>query len=79
MYGDGVMVNISPVEEGTVTYSDGRVEELRIEDKDIDFKPGVYNQNRMFVDACLGKGEVEYPAATLKDSLVVMELIEDIL
>ena len=79
MYGDGVMVNISPVEEGTVTFSDGRVEELRIEDKDVDFKPGVYNQNRMFVDACLGKGKVEYPAATLKDSLVVMELIEDIL
>mgnify|MGYP003136695749 CR=1 FL=1 len=79
MYGDGVKVDISPMEEGTVTFSDGTIEELRVEDKDVDFKPGIYNQNRMFVDACLDKGKVSYPAATLKDSLIVMELIEDIL
>ena len=38
MYGNGVKIDISPVEEGIVTFSDGRVEELRIEDTDVDFK-----------------------------------------
>ncbi len=79
MYGNGVRVDIAPMEEGKVFYSDGRVEELVVSDKDKEFKPGIYKQNRMFVDACLGKGKVSYPAATLKDSLKVMEFIEDIL
>lgn len=79
MYGDGVRVDIAPMEEGKITFSDGTVEELAISNEDYNFKPGVYKQNRMFVDACLGKGQVSYPAATLEDSLKVMEFIEDIL
>ncbi len=79
MYGNGVRVDIAPMEEGKVTFSDGKVQELTISDEDKKFKPGVYKQNRMFVDACLGNGEVSYPAATLEDSLKVMEFIEDIL
>ena len=79
MYGDGVRVDIAPMEEGKVTFSDGKVQELTISDEDKKFKPGVYRQNRMFIDACLGKGKISYPAATLEDSLKVMEFIEDIL
>ena len=79
MYGDGVRVDINPMESGKVFYSDGRVEELSISDEDIKFKPGIYKQNRMFVDACLGKGIVEYPAATLKESLKVIQIIEKML
>ena len=55
------------MEEGKVFYSDGRVENLLISAEDKEFKPGIYKQNRMFVDACLGNGKVSYPAATLKD------------
>ena len=79
MYGDGVRVDIAPMEEGKVTFADGEVQELTISDEDKKFKPGVYKQNRMFVDACLNNGKVSYPAATLEDSLKVMEFIEDII
>lgn len=79
MYGKGVRIEISPVESGKIFWGNGDVEDLIIDKEDIDFKPGIYNQNRMFVDACLGKQPVSYPAATLKDSLVIMELIENML
>lgn len=79
MYGDGVRAEISPVESGKLFWANGDVEDLKIDKEDIDYKPGVYNQNRMFVDACLGKKPISYPAATLKDSLTIMELIEDII
>jgi len=79
IYGDGCRVDIQPMEKGRVTFDNGKEQDLPINQADIDFKSGLYAQNRMLIDACLHKGKIMFPAATLRESIVSMALAETIL
>jgi len=79
IYGEGYRVDLQPMEKGTIYYSDGSEEALPIDQKDKDFKPGVYAQDRVFIDACKNKDKVSHPAADLENALETMKLAQDIL
>ena len=79
IYGKGCRVDIQPLERGRVIYADGTEKDLPIDKKDVAFKPGLYAQDRMFIDACLKKGKIGHPAATLREGLEAMQLAEKIM
>ncbi|OGX38714.1 MAG: hypothetical protein A3D87_03525 [Omnitrophica WOR_2 bacterium RIFCSPHIGHO2_02_FULL_50_17] len=79
LFGDGWRLDIEPMEEGRVTFSDGTQQALPISQEDRDFKPGLFAQNRMFIDACLDKKKIGFPGATLREALVSMQLAECLL
>lgn len=76
IYGDGCRVDIQPIESGKIYYSNGDVEDLPISQEDKDFKPGVYAQNRMFLNAVKGVGTIDYPACDLRDCLSTMKIVD---
>lgn len=78
LYGEGCRVDIEPMEKGRIIFADGKQQELPIDPLDIQFKPGLYAQNRMFLDACKGVCRVGYPAATLHEAAIAMKLTEAI-
>ena len=75
LFGKGIRIDIGPMEQAKIITASGTTN-MDIPKHDIDYKPGLFKQNRMFVDACLNKGKVQYPGATLLDSLNAMKFIE---
>jgi len=74
-YLNGV-IEIKPIEKTVIKFNDG--EEIEIKKTLIDekFKPGLYLQNKMFIEACLNKNKkISYPAATIDDAISAIKLI----
>ena len=78
LYGLDMRVDLMPLEEGTVSRRDGSVQQLPRDDVDLKFKPGVYGQNRYFVEHVMENVPIERPGADLKDALGTMRLVETI-
>ena len=51
---------------------------LPVDEVDVKFKPGLYGQNRFFLDAVRERRPIVYPAADLADAVKTMQLIEAI-
>jgi len=78
LYGMGRRVSLNPLEKATLIDSDRSEKVLPVDDVDVKFKPGLYRQNRFFLDAVSERCPVTYPAADLADAVKTMELIETI-
>lgn len=74
-YGAGCRVDIKPMERGSIVFSDGKVEELPISEIDKTYKPGVYAQNRAFIDAARAGTAAAWPAVSLDEAVVTMQLV----
>jgi predicted dehydrogenase len=78
LYGMGRRVSLNPLERGVLMESDRSERQLPVDAVDIEFKPGLYAQNRFFLD-CVREGrKVSYPAADVADAVKTMQLIETI-
>jgi predicted dehydrogenase len=78
LYGKGRRVTLRPLEQATVTESNGDERSLPVDEVDQLYKPGIYAQDRYFFD-CVKAGRLpEYPAADLADAVKTMELIDRI-
>jgi len=51
---------------------------LPVDEVDLKFKPGLYGQNRFFLDAVENRRPITYPASDLADAVKTMRLIEAI-
>lgn len=78
VYGEGITVTLSPLETGVVLRPGSPAEELRSSEEDLRFKPGLYAQNRYFLDHVRSGSAVSFPAADLTDALNSMQLAEAI-
>jgi predicted dehydrogenase len=78
LYGRNRRVSIAPLERGVVLESDGSERHLDGDPADAAFKPGLYAQNRYFMDRIRNGGPVQWPASDLRDAVKTMELIEAI-
>ncbi len=78
LYGMGRRVSLNPLEKATLIDSDRSEKVLPVDDVDVKFKPGLYAQNRFFLDAVKQRRAVTYPGADLADAVKTMRLIETI-
>lgn len=78
LYGFDMRVDLSPLEEGRVTRRGGSVEQLPRDDADLKFKPGLYRQDKYFVDHVKQDEPIERPAANLEDAYHTMQLVDAI-
>ena len=78
LYGMGRRVSLNPLEKGTLIDSDRSERMLPVDDVDVKFKPGLYGQNRFFLDAVKERRPIAYPASDLADAAKTMRLIEAI-
>jgi predicted dehydrogenase len=78
LYGMNRRVLLKPLERGVLIDRSGAETPLAVDEVDTLFKPGLYAQDRYFLD-CVREGrKVSYPAADLADAVKTMELIEAI-
>ena len=78
LYGMGRRVSLNPLERATLMDVDRSEKLLPVDEVDVKFKPGLYGQNRFFLDAIKEKRPIAYPAADLADAVKTMQLIEAI-
>jgi predicted dehydrogenase len=78
LYGMDRRVALKPLERGVLTDEGGAETELPVDEVDARYKPGLYAQNRFFLDCVKEKREISYPASDLADAVKTMELIEAI-
>jgi predicted dehydrogenase len=78
LYGMGRRVSLNPLEKALLIDSDRSETLLPVDDVDMKFKPGLYGQNRFFLDAIKERRAIAYPAADLADAVKTMQLIEAI-
>lgn len=74
-YGADCRVDIKPMERGSILIAGGQPEELPIAAIDTQCKPGLYAQNRAFIDAARGETSPPWPAVTIADAVDTMELV----
>ena len=78
LYGMGRRVSLNPLERGTLIDADRSETLLPVDEVDVKFKPGIYGQNRFFLDAVKQQRQIGYPASDLADAVKTMQLIESI-
>ena len=69
---------LNPLERATLMDADRSEKLLPVDEVDVKFKPGLYAQNRFFLDAVKEKRPISYPGADLADAVKTMQLIEAI-
>lgn len=78
LYGAGRQVILKPLERASLVAFDQAETLLAVDEVDQLYKPGLYAQNRYFLDCVKERRPVSYPAADLADAFKTMELIEAI-
>jgi len=78
LYGMGRRVSLSPLEKATLMEADRSERLLPVDEVDVKFKPGLYAQDRFFLDAVHEQRLISYPASDLADAVKTMQLIEAI-
>jgi predicted dehydrogenase len=78
LYGFDMRVDISPLEEAKLIRRGGSIFTVPRDDVDARFKPGLYAQDKYFVEHVKAKAPIERPAANLEDALDTMRLVEAI-
>lgn len=78
LYGMGRRVSLNPLERAMLIDADRSEKLLPVDEVDVKFKPGLYAQNRFFLDAVKERRPITYPASDLADAVKTMQLIEAI-
>lgn len=78
LYGMGRRVSLNPLEKATLMDADRSEKLLPVDEVDVKFKPGLYGQNRFFLDAVKERRPIAYPGSDLADAVKTMQLIEAI-
>jgi predicted dehydrogenase len=78
LYGMGRRVSLNPLEKGSLMELDRSERLLPVDRVDLEFKPGLFAQNRFFIDCVSEQRQPSYPAADLNDAVKTMHLIEAI-
>ncbi|HET6977577.1 MAG TPA: Gfo/Idh/MocA family oxidoreductase [Pyrinomonadaceae bacterium] len=78
LYGIGRRISLNPLEKATLIDSDRSETLLPVDEVDLKFKPGLYAQNRFFLDAVKECRPIAYPGSDLADAVKTMRLIEAI-
>jgi predicted dehydrogenase len=78
LYGMGRRVSLNPLERATLMEADRSEKLLPVDEVDVKFKPGLYAQNRFFLDAVKERRPIAYPGSDLADAVKTMQLIEAI-
>lgn len=78
LYGIGRRISLNPLEKATLIDADRSEKLLPVDDVDLKFKPGLYGQNRFFIDAVKERRPIAYPGSDLADAVKTMRLIEAI-
>lgn len=78
LYGVGIRIYLNPLERGTIIDANRTETPMPADEIDTKFKPGIYRQNRYFVDCIRDKRKACYPGSDLADALKTMQLIEAI-
>jgi predicted dehydrogenase len=78
LYGMGRRVVLNPLERATLMNADRSERLLPVDEVDVKFKPGLYAQNRFFLDAVKERKSIAFPASDLADAVKTMQLIEAI-
>lgn len=78
LYGMGRRVSINPLEKATLMEADRSERLLPVDEVDVKFKPGLYAQNRFFLDAVKERRPIAHPGSDLADAVKTMQLIEAI-
>lgn len=78
LYGKGRRVFIAPLERGTIVDVNGTEWPITVDELDTRFKPGLYAQDRYFLNCVRSACRIVYPAADLAGTVKTMELIEAI-
>ncbi|MCM3874281.1 MAG: Gfo/Idh/MocA family oxidoreductase [Pyrinomonadaceae bacterium] len=78
IYGEGIVAELYPLEEGFLRYASGRVIKLHPDWTDRKFKAGLYAQDTAFLQSVCDGTRSPFPASDLKDNFKTMCLIEQI-
>jgi len=78
LYGMGRRVSLNPLERATLIDADRSEKLLPVDEVDVKFKPGLYGQNRFFLDAVKERRPIGYPGSDLADAVKTMQLIDAI-
>jgi predicted dehydrogenase len=78
LYGKGCRIALAPLEQGILTEIDGKEQAIELSDIDRKFKPGLYGQDRHFIDCVKSGNKPSFPASDLEDSVKTMRLVEQI-
>ena len=78
LYGMGRRISLNPLEKAVLISSDRSETVLPVDEVDVKFKPGLYRQNRFFLDAVKERRPISYPGSDLDDAVKTMKLIEAI-
>lgn len=78
IFGDGVRADLEPLEEGFITFADGRRIRLRPAPYDLAHKQGLFAQTAAFLSAASSRHPVPPPASDLEDSVRTMQLVDTI-
>jgi len=77
LYGEGITVEFKPLESGRWMDKDLKVHEIKVDDVDIEFKPGFYRQMEAFGKMVV-EGGLKWPALDLASAYQTMLLAEQI-
>jgi predicted dehydrogenase len=77
LYGNNFRIIISPLEKGFIYEPNGRVKKIELSQRDKNLKPGLYKQNKEFIEALSKKSRKR--VNTLEEYLVATDLAEKIL
>ena len=78
LYGDGVRIALSPLEQGEIIYSNGDRKAVPVDEVDLKFKPGFYAQDAAFLESLANHEPALPPGSDLADQVQTMQLIEGI-
>lgn len=78
LFGMGRRVSLNPLERGLIIEADRSERAIPPAEVDVRYKPGLYAQNRFFLDCVKDNRPIAYPAADLEDALKTMELVQAI-
>lgn len=77
LYGNNFKILISPLERGVIYESNGKIKKIELSNEDKTLKPGLYKQNKGFIESLSRKNDVEIN--TLEEYLIATDLAEKIL
>ncbi len=76
LYCDSYRIDIKPIEEGKIIFSDGTEELLPIDSIDKKFKPGVYEQDKNFINLIKDSKFNNTTLSSLEETLKLVEFCE---
>ncbi len=79
LFGDNVMIDLSPMEKGQIIIENEKPVPLELEWYDKQFKPGLCSQMVTFLNCLCEKNDDVSPGSNLPDHLKTIELIEDLI